>query len=200
MNFNNYDYLFKVLLIGESGVGKSSLMIRFTDEFFMDSHIATIGVDFKIKTVNVDDKLVKLQIWDTAGQDRFRSITRQYYRGTKGVILVYDVTNRDSFERIKDWMEEIDRYGEKNCCSIVIGNKSDLESKREVPKEIGQLFAEQHGLKFIETSAKMNKNVDEMFEQISKQMKETEIKNIANNIKNVVKVEKSIKIKKSSCC
>ncbi|KAJ6253578.1 ras-related protein rabd2a-like [Anaeramoeba flamelloides] len=184
MNFNNYDYLFKVVLIGESGVGKSSLMLRFT----------------KIKTLELDDKLVKLQIWDTSGQERFRTITRSYYRGAKGIILVYDVTDRQSFDCIKDWMEETDRYCEKNCCSIVIGNKSDLESKREVPKEIGQLFAEQYGLKFIETSAKMNQNVNAMFRQISKQMKQSEIKNLDNNIKKVVKVEKDSQIQKSSCC
>lgn len=111
MASRDYDHLFKLLIIGDSGVGKSSLLLRFSDNTFTGSYITTIGVDFKIKTVNIDDEKVKLQIWDTAGQERFRTITSTYYRGTHGVVIVYDVTNGETFANVKRWLHEIDQ----NC-------------------------------------------------------------------------------------
>ncbi|WBY58514.1 ras-related protein Rab-1B [Plasmodium yoelii yoelii] len=107
---DSYDSLFKILLIGDSGVGKSCLLLRFADDTYTDSYISTIGVDFKIKTIEIDDKIIKLQIWDTAGQERFRTITSSYYRGAQGIIIVYDVTDRDSFNNVKNWIIEIEKY------------------------------------------------------------------------------------------
>ena len=130
MNTRDYDYLFKVLLIGNSGVGKSSLLLRFADEYFNETQMPTIGVDFKIRTIEVDTKDVRLQIWDTAGQERFKTITSAYYKGSQGIIVTYDITDRNSFAQVIEWMNQI----EKNCDSLVakmlIGNKKDLDSQR----------------------------------------------------------------------
>eukprot|EP00923_Selenidium_pygospionis_P034802 GHVN01060536.1.p1 GENE.GHVN01060536.1~~GHVN01060536.1.p1 ORF type:complete len:147 (+),score=14.68 GHVN01060536.1:81-521(+) len=125
-----YNYLFKLLLIGDSGVGKSCLLLRFADDVYTASFIATIGVDFKIRTIEQDGKIIKLQIWDTAGQERFRTITSSYYRGAHGIIIVYDVTDRESFNNVKIWMQEIDKYAMESVNKLLVGNKSDLSSKR----------------------------------------------------------------------
>ena len=126
---SEYDYLFKILLIGDSGVGKSSVLGRFVDKVFTDTYISTIGVDFKIRTLNIDGKAVKLQIWDTAGQERFRTITTSYYRGVHAVILVYDVTDILSFNNISNWLKEVQRYAPDNAIKLLIGNKCDLVRK-----------------------------------------------------------------------
>ncbi len=127
-----YDYLFKLLLIGDSGVGKSCLLLRFSDDTYTESYISTIGVDFKIRTIELDGKTVKLQIWDTAGQERFRTITSSYYRGAHGIIVVYDVTDQETFNNIGHWLEEIKRYACDGVNKLVVGNKCDLVSKRVV--------------------------------------------------------------------
>jgi len=126
----DYDYLFKLLLIGDSGVGKSCLLLRFSDDTYTDSYISTIGVDFKIRTIELDGKTIKLQIWDTAGQERFRTITSSYYRGAHGIIVVYDCTDLESFNNVKQWLEEIDRYACENVNKLLVGNKCDLTSKK----------------------------------------------------------------------
>ncbi|XP_073950862.1 ras-related protein ORAB-1-like [Choristoneura fumiferana] len=136
-----YDYLFKLLLIGDSGVGKSCLLLRFADDTYTESYISTIGVDFKIRTVELDGKTIKLQIWDTAGQERFRTITSSYYRGAHGIIIVYDCTDQDSFSNVKQWLEEIDRYACDNVNKLLVGNKCDLTTKKvNVSKNVAHQF------------------------------------------------------------
>ncbi|XP_075219461.1 RAS oncogene family member Rab35 [Lycorma delicatula] len=167
-----YDHLFKLLIIGDSGVGKSSLLLRFADNTFSGNYITTIGVDFKIRTVEIEGDKVKLQIWDTAGQERFRTITSTYYRGTHGVIVVYDVTRGDSFANVKRWLHEIDQ----NCevvNRILVGNKNDAPDQKVVLTEDAQRFADQMGIQLFETSAKDNINVEEMFMAITRQVLRT---------------------------
>ena len=171
MSGADFDLLFKVLLIGDSGTGKSCLLIRFADDQFSDNYISTIGVDFKIKTITVDGKTVKMQVWDTAGQERFRTITASYYRGSNGIILVYDVTNRDSFDHVSYWMQEVDRLAATDVCRLIVGNKSDLTDKRVVTTQEGEALAQQYGISFLETSARDNTNVDEMFTAMAKAMR-----------------------------
>ncbi|CAH9081675.1 unnamed protein product [Cuscuta epithymum] len=132
---NEYDYLFKLLLIGDSSVGKSCLLLRFADDSYVDSYISTIGVDFKIRTAELDEKTIKLQIWDTAGQERFRTITSSYYRGAHGIIIVYDVTERESYENVKQWLNEIDRYASESVCKLLVGNKCDMVDNKVVTTE-----------------------------------------------------------------
>uniref|UniRef100_A0A671R2E0 Vascular endothelial zinc finger 1-like n=1 Tax=Sinocyclocheilus anshuiensis TaxID=1608454 RepID=A0A671R2E0_9TELE len=158
-----YDYLFKLLLIGDSGVGKSCLLLRFADDTYTESYISTIGVDFKIRTIEMEGKTVKLQIWDTAGQERFRTITSSYYRGAHGIIIVYDVTEQESFNNVKQWLEEIDRYACENVSKLLVGNKSDLASKKVVDFTTAKEFAESLKIPFLETSAKNANNVEKAF-------------------------------------
>jgi len=161
-----YDHLFKILMVGDSGVGKSSLLLRFTDDTFSENFISTIGVDFKIRTVNIDNKIVKMQIWDTAGQERFRTITSSYYRGAHGVILVYDVTDQVSFNNARQWLTEIERYACGNVVKLLVGNKSDLTTKRVVDFVTGKEFADQYNLPFLEASAKDGNNVGTAFNML----------------------------------
>lgn len=167
----DYDYLFKMVIIGDSGVGKSALLLRECDEVFEDSYISTIGVDFRYRTVDVDGKCVKLQIWDTAGQDRFRTITSAYYRGANGVIVVYDITSKRSFENVNRWIKECTDRNPKMTI-VLVGNKCDLEDKRAVPKNIAEQFAKEHNYFFVETSAKHNTNVNEAFIELTRKMLE----------------------------
>lgn len=166
MAAKDYDHLFKLLIIGDSGVGKSSLLVRFADNCFSGNYITTIGVDFKIRTIEIQGERVKLQIWDTAGQERFRTITSTYYRGTHGVVIVYDVTAGESFANVKRWLHEIDQ----NCDvvnRILVGNKNDDPERKVVLTEDARRFADQMGIKLFETSAKDNINVEEMFRAIT---------------------------------
>ncbi|KAL3497563.1 hypothetical protein ACH5RR_040295 [Cinchona calisaya] len=165
------DYLFKLLLIGDSGVGKSCLLLRFADDSYLESYISTIGVDFKIRTVEQDGKTIKLQIWDTAGQERFRTITSSYYRGAHGIIVVYDVTDQESFNNVKQWLNEIDRYASENVNKLLVGNKCDLESQRVVSYETAKAFADEIGIPFMETSAKSATNVEQAFMAMAAEIK-----------------------------
>merc|ERR1712032_667118 len=150
----NYDHLFKLLLIGDSGVGKTCILFRFSDDAFNTTFISTIGIDFKIKTIDINGKRVKLQIWDTAGQERFHTITTSYYRGANGIMLVYDITNAKSFDNIHNWLRNIEQHASEDVEKMLLGNKCDMEDKRVIPKQRGEMLAREHGIKFFETSAK----------------------------------------------
>jgi Ras-related protein Rab-35 len=176
----DYDHLFKLLIIGDSGVGKSSLLLRFADNTFSPNYITTIGVDFKIRTINVDNQRVKLQIWDTAGQERFRTITSTYYRGTHGVIVVYEVTSGESFNNVKRWLHEIDQNCE-NVQKILVGNKADDPDRRVVSEADARRFADQMGIRFFETSAKENLNIEEMFNAITRLVLDAKLRSAAQN-------------------
>lgn len=197
-----YDHLFKLLIIGDSGVGKSSLLLRFADNTFSGNYITTIGVDFKIRTIEVDGERVKLQIWDTAGQERFRTITSTYYRGTHGVIVVYDVTNGDSFANVKRWLHEIDQ----NCDvvnRILVGNKNDDPERKVVLTEDAQRFADQMGIQLFETSAKENINVEEMFNAITRMVlrskqEQKERQQLTHD--STIKLQKGAQRSKRKCC
>ena len=166
----DYDYLFKLVLIGDSGVGKSCLLLRFADDSFTDSYISTIGVDFRFRTVNIDMKTVKLQIWDTAGQERFRTITSAYYRGAHGIIMVYDVTNYESFEHVEEWLNEVNRHASESTLKLLVGNKADLQDDKKVRSEEAKKFADTLGISFLETSAKNATNVEAAFLTMAKQL------------------------------
>jgi small GTP-binding protein len=167
----DYDYLFKILLIGDSGVGKSCLLLRFADDTYTESYISTIGVDFKIRNIEFDSKIIKLQIWDTAGQERFKTITQSYYRGAHGIIVVYDITDRDTFTNVEQWLIDIERYAQPNVNKFLVGNKCDIDVKREVTIEEGKDLASRFNMSFIETSAKNTTNVAIMFQQLAREIK-----------------------------
>lgn len=169
---NPYDYTFKVVLIGNSGVGKSSVLSRYTDDHFSDNYISTIGVDFKIKSLECNNKKINLQIWDTAGQERFRSIVNSYYKGAHGIILVYEVTSQSSFKSLEYWINEVKKYNTSDVPILLLGNKVDLE--REVLKSDAESYASRNNFLYIETSAKKNTNIDNIFKIISLQILEKE--------------------------
>jgi small GTP-binding protein len=169
---SSYDYMFKLLIVGESGVGKTCMLLRFADNVFEADCLSTIGVDFKVKQIEMDGKRVKLQIWDSAGQERFRNITSSYYRNCSGIIIVYDVTKLESFNKVTEWISEVRRFV-PSVPLIVVGNKCDLED-RQVSTEDGKQLAERQGLIFLETSAKTNLNIEEAFQELSKKLIEAE--------------------------
>mmetsp|Transcript_14064 Transcript_14064/g.21933 ORF Transcript_14064/g.21933 Transcript_14064/m.21933 type:complete len:208 (+) Transcript_14064:56-679(+) len=164
----SYDHLYKVLTIGDSGVGKTSLLLRFCDDAFSDSFITTVGVDFRFRTIDINGKLVKLQIWDTAGQERFRTITTAYYKGAHGIVLVYDITEKKSFHQVSTiWLDTVKQNASNDGEMILIGNKADMEDHREVSTEEAAAFAKANEMPFYECSAKSGVNVDEAFIDIA---------------------------------
>lgn len=173
-----YDYLFKILLIGDSGVGKSSVLLRYSDDAYSDSYTSTIGVDFKIKTIKLDNKRIKLQVWDTSGQERFRTITNSYYRGAHGVIVAYDITDKVTFDNVKIWLKEVERYTTPNVRVLLVGNKSDMIHKRVVTYDEGEKFANSIGIEFLEASAKECVNIEAAFTTLARSIK----LNIKHNI------------------
>ncbi|KAI6553680.1 Ras- protein Rab-11A [Pyricularia oryzae] len=163
---DEYDFLFKVVLIGDSGVGKSNLLSRFTrNEFNLDSK-STIGVEFATRSIQVDSKTIKAQIWDTAGQERYRAITSAYYRGAVGALLVYDISKHQTYENVTRWLKELRDHADANIVIMLVGNKSDLRHLRAVPTEEAKAFASENHLSFIETSAFDASNVELAFQNI----------------------------------
>jgi len=162
-----YDYLFKILIIGDQGVGKTALLSRFTRDEFNQNYCGTIGIEFATKTINIDGKAIKLQIWDTAGHERFRSITSAYYAKTQGVLLCYECTNRETFDNVSKWFKEAEAACEPNTPKVLIANKIDL-SNREVSKDEGQSLADRLGMKYVEVSAASDVNVKEVFDSVIK--------------------------------
>ncbi|XP_036052167.1 ras-related protein Rab-26 isoform X2 [Onychomys torridus] len=168
-----YDVAFKVMLVGDSGVGKTCLLVRFKDGAFLaGTFISTVGIDFRNKVLDVDGMKVKLQIWDTAGQERFRSVTHAYYRDAHALLLLYDITNKDSFDNIQAWLTEIQEYAQQDVVLMLLGNKVDSAQERAVKREDGEKLAKEYGLPFMETSAKTGLNVDLAFTAIAKELKQ----------------------------
>eukprot|EP00826_Nyctotherus_ovalis_P060015 TRINITY_DN8392_c0_g1_i15.p2 TRINITY_DN8392_c0_g1~~TRINITY_DN8392_c0_g1_i15.p2 ORF type:complete len:202 (+),score=72.18 TRINITY_DN8392_c0_g1_i15:260-865(+) len=166
-----YDYLIKLILIGDSGVGKTCFLMRFAEDTFITNYISTIGIDFKVKPVKVDGKMIKLQIWDTAGQDRFRTITQTYYKGAMGVILAYDCTDEASFNNVKNWVKQLETHANPEIVKVLVGNKSDCTDKK-VSAAKGKELAKEYGMTFFETSAKDNININEVFYYLAKAVKD----------------------------
>lgn len=163
-----FDKAMKLLMVGDSGVGKSCLLLRFVDDKFNPSFITTIGIDFKIKTIDQDGRKIKLQIWDTAGQERFRTITTAYYRGAMGIIIVYDVTDHNTFDRVETWYKTVQQHAKEDAQVIIVGNKCDEEDSRMVSTQEGEELAARLNVPFIEASAKNGLNVSEVFYKLSK--------------------------------
>ncbi|KAL9653818.1 hypothetical protein ABK040_012879 [Willaertia magna] len=163
---SDYDVICKLLVVGDSSVGKSCMLLRYSDDRFLENHMATIGVDFKLKKETVGNYKAKIQIWDTAGQERFRSITAGYYKGAHGVLIVYDTTNRESFDHVKSWFDEVKQNTQEGVCVILCGNKADVEKERQVSTVEGEKLASQLGITFFETSAKTSDNIHIAFRKL----------------------------------
>jgi small GTP-binding protein len=201
-----YDYLFKLILVGDSYVGKTNILSKYIKNEFNQNTKSTVGVEFGTKILKIEDKIIKAQIWDTAGQERYKSITSTYYKGAKGAFIVYDITNRLSFESVDKWIQDLNLNSDKNITLLLIGNKIDLEDKRDVTKEEGEEKAKSFGLAFLETSALTGENIDKVFDHMLKEVYnkitiekknsgEIDYINIGNNIEINDQPEKT-----STCC
>ncbi|PRP78357.1 hypothetical protein PROFUN_13752 [Planoprotostelium fungivorum] len=169
------DYNFKLLLLGESGVGKSCVLLRYADNTFSPNFISTIGVDFKMKTIHLNDKTLKMSIWDTAGQERYRTIVASFYRGANGILLIFDVTDINTFLKIRTWIEEIKKNAPESVSIVLVGNKSDITAHRMVDAVEAGAFADKHRIKYVETSAKSGEGIQEAFETLAAECIKTSI-------------------------
>ena len=199
------EFLFKILLLGDSGVGKSSIILRYIENNFSQNLMNSIGVDFKLKNIEVKGKKVKLQVWDTAGQERFRTITTSYYKGAQAIIVVFDITDRDSFEHVKNWMADVDKFAKEGVLRILAGNKCDLEHQRKVSKDEGKELASRYGIDYIETSAKETTNIEELFFNttetfLNKQISGGNKKNISPGGIDINQKDDTQDKKSSGCC
>ena len=207
-NLDEYDFLFKLIIVGDSNVGKTNIMSKYIHNQFNQHSKSTIGVEFGTKIVNIDNKKIKAQIWDTAGQERYKSITSAYYKGAKGALIVYDITNKFSFDSVDKWVQDLNSYGDKTITLLLVGNKSDLEEKRQILKENGEEKAKCFNLGFIETSACSGDNIDQAFvimlkEVLKKYIDENDINNDefeASGGKNLELNKKDNNRKKKRCC
>ena len=173
-NSSETEYVFKVLLLGDSEVGKSCFLMRYSDNVFVENYITTIGLDYKLKTVKLDNgKTIKVQLWDTAGQDKYRTIAKNYYKGSHGILLLYDITKISSFDNIREWIRDIKEEVDENAILFLIGNKIDLSDKRVITKEKGTELAGEYKIPFFEASAKSGENVDEIFKALYKKISES---------------------------
>lgn len=180
---------FKLLLIGDSSVGKSSLLLRFTDNTFQEGTVNLTSVDFKTKNIIVDGKTVQLQVWDTAGQERFRTITSSFYRGAHGIIVVYDITDQATFNNVKLWMQEIQRYASAGVCKMLVGNKMDLEDRRAVSTSTAKEYADGLAIPFMETSAKTGQDVDQAFQRLSEEITRQQVGGWNTSSSNVIRTD-----------
>ena len=207
-----YDYLFKYIIVGDTSVGKSNLLMKFANNKFVQEHQATIGVEFGAKNIEFDNQTYRIQIWDTAGQENYRSITRSYYKNSICAMIVYDITNKDSFDNIKNWLNEIHNQSPKNVLIVLIGNKIDLDDRRLITFDEGNEFAIKNGLIFMETSAKTGEGVEEIFlksaKEIAKRMKENYYDlnsetcgiKVGNSNKNDINLKSEKNKEKKKCC
>ena len=171
-------FLFKYIIIGDSFVGKSKILLRYTNNSYNENFVITIGAEFGAKTINIDGQEIRIQIWDTAGMENFKSITRSYYKNSICALIVYDISNKDSFKNVLNWIEDCKVFSPKNILLVLIGNKCDLEEKRQVSKEEGKKVAEENDMIFFETSAKDNININEVFLKSAQKI----LENIKNNV------------------
>ena len=167
---NNYDFLFKYIIVGDASVGKSNLLMRYVHNQFTEEYQSTIGVEFGIKNIEIDQKKYRIQIWDTAGQECFRSITRAYYKNSVCAMVVYDITSRTTFENVQNWIEDIRNQSPKTVLIILVGNKIDLEDNRAISYDEGSAFAIKNGIIFAETSAKTGEGIEEVFLKSAKEI------------------------------
>jgi len=191
------EFLSKILVIGDGAVGKSCIIRRYVDNEFESTHLQTVGLDFKLKNIQLDDgNSLKAQIWDTAGQERFHSITRNYFKNAHGIILIYDVTLIESFHNVKNWIKQIKKEASDKVSIILVGNKIDMENKRAVSNEEGEKIADENGLKFFECSAKTGENIEQIFKEVAKKI----LENFSNVEEKDTTKLKNKKNQKKGCC
>lgn len=200
-----YDVLYRLVLIGDSGVGKTAILLRYSDNMFNASFISTIGIDFRIKTINIGGKRVKLQIWDTAGQEQFHSVASSYYRNAHGIMLIYDISSAQSFIHISKWVTNISKNAPTHVKQVLVGNKCDVEEgKRVIEKARGSMLAQELDMPFLETSAKSNVNIDTVFELITMLIMESDAEKNKDQNRDSIKLKKSENSethgKNKTCC